>query len=81
MGFELYSELLSQVTPKYHAITAGIAPPNAASIRLHEKCGFQKIGHFSEIGRKFGKWIDVGLAEEFEEGRGRPLELPHEGSN
>jgi phosphinothricin acetyltransferase len=61
VGFELYSELLSQVSPKYHAITAGIALPNDASIRLHEKCGFKKIGRFSEVGRKFGKWIDVGF--------------------
>ena len=61
VGFELYSELLSLVSLNYHSITAGIALPNEASIRLHEKCGFKKIGHFSEVGRKFGKWIDVGF--------------------
>jgi L-amino acid N-acyltransferase YncA len=60
-GFKLYSELLSQVSAKYHAIISGIALPNAASIRLHEKCGFKKVGHFSEVGNKFGKWIDVGF--------------------
>jgi L-amino acid N-acyltransferase YncA len=61
VGFHLYSELLTRVSAKYHVIVAGIALPNEASIRLHEKCGFKKIGHFSEVGRKFEKWIDVGF--------------------
>jgi len=61
IGFELYSKLLARVSAKYHIIVAGIALPNEASVRLHEKCGFKKIGHFSEVGRKFEKWIDVGF--------------------
>lgn len=60
-GYKLYSELLSRVSHKYHVIVAGIALPNDASVRLHEKCGFKKVAHFSEVGRKFGKWIDVGF--------------------
>ena len=61
LGSKLYSELLSKVSQEYHTITAGIALPNDASVRLHEKCGFKKVGHFSEVGRKFGRWIDVGF--------------------
>jgi L-amino acid N-acyltransferase YncA len=61
IGFQLYSELLAQAALKYHIVIAGISLPNGASIRLHEKCGFRKVGHFSEVGRKFGKWIDVGF--------------------
>jgi phosphinothricin acetyltransferase len=61
IGFQLYSELLSQTISKYRTVIAGIALPNEASVRFHEKCGFRKIGHFSEVGRKFGKWIDVGF--------------------
>jgi len=53
IGFQLYSELLSWASEKYHTIVAGISLPNEASVRLHEKCGFRKIGHFSEVGRKF----------------------------
>jgi phosphinothricin acetyltransferase len=60
-GFKLYIELLSQVSTKYHVIIGGIALPNEASVRLHEKCGFEKVGHFLQVGRKFGKWIDVGF--------------------
>ena len=61
IGSRLYSELLSQVVSQRHAIIAGIALPNEASVRLHEKCGFRKVAHFSEVGRKFGTWIDVGF--------------------
>jgi phosphinothricin acetyltransferase len=29
-------------------------------VRLHERLGFEKVAHFSEVGLKFGRWIDVG---------------------
>jgi len=31
---------------------------NAASIRLHESCGFQKVGYLPSVGYKFGRWTD-----------------------
>ncbi|HSK88340.1 MAG TPA: GNAT family N-acetyltransferase [Anaerolineales bacterium] len=61
VGTKLYSELLAEVALQRHIIIGGIALPNEASVRLHEKCGFKKVAHFSEVGRKFGKWIDVGF--------------------
>jgi L-amino acid N-acyltransferase YncA len=61
LGTRLYSELLSQVSIQRHTIIGGIALPNEASVRLHEKCGFRKVAHFSEVGWKFEKWIDVGF--------------------
>jgi phosphinothricin acetyltransferase len=27
---------------------------------LHEKMGFQKVGHFPGVGFKSGAWLDVG---------------------
>ena len=41
-------------------VIGGIAQPNEASVRMHERLGFIKVAHFSEVGLKFGKWIDVG---------------------
>ena len=41
----------------------GIALPNEASVGLHEKLGFRKAGQFTEVGLKFGCWIDVGYWE------------------
>ena len=42
-----------------HAVMAGIALPNEASVALHEKFGFQKVAHFNGVGFKFNRWIDV----------------------
>lgn len=33
--------------------------PNEASQRLHEKLGFREVSRFREVGRKFGRWLDV----------------------
>lgn len=43
-----------------HLVIGGVALPNEASVGLHEKMGFQPVGAFREVGRKFGRWIDVG---------------------
>jgi len=61
IGKLLYKNLLDEISvAEIHAIIAGIALPNEASIRLHEKFGFEKVAHFREIGFKFGRWIDIG---------------------
>ena len=64
IGTRLYEKLLAELqSSDVHAIIAGIALPNDASIRLHEKFGFEKVAHFREVGFKFGRWIDVGYWE------------------
>jgi phosphinothricin acetyltransferase len=61
IGSMLYEALLAQLrAQKYHLAIGGIALPNAASIKLHEKFGFEKVAHFKEVGFKFGHWVDVG---------------------
>lgn len=64
VGLELYSELLKQLGAMgVHAVYGVITVPNEKSNRLHEKLGFIKCGHFTEVGFKFNKWIDVGYWE------------------
>ncbi|MFT4163583.1 GNAT family N-acetyltransferase [Shinella sp.] len=46
-----------------HVMIAGIEAENAASIRLHEKLGFRVVGRFSEVGIKFGRWLDLTCME------------------
>jgi L-amino acid N-acyltransferase YncA len=61
IGTSLYSELLARLQQLgRHRAMGVIALPNEASVALHEKLGFRKVGHFNELGFKFGKWIDVG---------------------
>ena len=38
---------------------AGITLPNDASVALHRSVGFEPVGIFQSVGRKFGKWHDV----------------------
>lgn len=61
LGSQLYDALLDDLRrQKVHVVIGGIALPNPASIRLHEKFGFQKVAHFKEVGFKFDRWVDVG---------------------
>lgn len=64
IGTRLYDRLFSEMADTLvHALVAGIALPNDASIAFHEKLGFKKVAHFREIGYKLGRWIDVGYWE------------------
>ncbi len=42
-----------------HRAFAGIALPNEASIALHCALGFEPVGVYQEVGRKFGRFWDV----------------------
>ena len=62
IGTKLYTELLKQLKQqKYHTVIGGLTLPNEASIKLHEKFGFQEVAHFKQVGYKFNKWLDVGF--------------------
>jgi len=61
LGTLLYRALFQQLAAlNYHMAIGGISLPNEASIALHEKFGMQKVAHFSEVGFKFDRWVDVG---------------------
>jgi phosphinothricin acetyltransferase len=47
----------------FHAVLARIAGNNEASVALHAACGFELIGTEREVGRKFGRWLDVVCME------------------
>jgi len=46
-----------------HVIVAGIAGDNEESIRLHQRHGFAEVGRMPEVGRKFGRWLDLVLMQ------------------
>jgi L-amino acid N-acyltransferase len=43
----------------FHAVIARIVGGHEASIALHRACGFDLVGVEREVGRKFGRWLDV----------------------
>ena len=61
MGASLYAALIERLKSLgMHVVIGGAALPNAASIALHERLGFEYVGTFREVGWKFERWIDVG---------------------
>lgn len=63
-GSRLYEELFRSLEGEdVHRAYAGIALPNPASIALHERFGFERVAHFTEQGRKFGRYWDVAWFE------------------
>lgn len=58
VGSALYEALFQALSPQgLHRAVVGIALPNEASVRLHEKFGFRKVGVFSEYACKRGQRI------------------------
>lgn len=59
-GSRLYTQLFAALKAAgVHAVIGGVALPNEASLRLHQKFGFAQVAHFKEVGFKFNRWIDV----------------------
>lgn len=46
-----------------HALLARITVGSDASVRLHRALGFQPVGTLREVGRKFGKLLDVEVLQ------------------
>lgn len=47
----------------FHSIIARIADSQQASLELHEQMGFELVGVEREVGRKFGRWLDVSVMQ------------------
>jgi L-amino acid N-acyltransferase len=47
----------------FHSVVGRIVGGHDASIALHKACGFEQIGCEREVGRKFGRWLDVVLMQ------------------
>lgn len=45
----------------HHVMIADIESGNAASIRLHERHGFERAGTIPQVGTKFGTWLDLTI--------------------
>ena len=60
VGKLLLASLLDAATASgFHAVMARIVDGHEASIGLHASLGFDRTGVEREVGRKFGRWLDV----------------------
>jgi phosphinothricin acetyltransferase len=64
VGLSLLRELVrASEAAGVWTLQAGIFPENAASLALHERCGFRVVGRRERIGCRDGRWRDVVLME------------------
>lgn len=57
-----------------HTIVAGIDSENEVSINLHRQFGFQTTGQLSQVGYKFGRWLDLVFMQKILENNLEPDE-------
>jgi len=70
VGSRLYAALFASIDGEdVERVVAGVGMPNPASVRLHRRFGFRRVGTFHRVGRKFDRYWDVTWFE-------RPLHLP-----
>ena len=68
IGKRLMQEILAQGQEGgLHTVVARIAESNEASVRLHEAFGFEHVGTMKEVGKKFGKLLDVHIMQKIYE--------------
>ena len=59
-GRAILSELVALATIHgFHSVIGRIVGGHEASIGLHRSCAFDLVGIEREVGRKFGRWLDV----------------------
>ena len=48
-------------TQGIHVLIAGVSGENEAAIAFHRAIGFTEAARLPEVGRKFGRWMDLVL--------------------
>ncbi len=62
LGKALYEALIASATAKgFRELIGIIALPNASSVALHHRFGFEQVGFLKRVGYKFDRYIDVGI--------------------
>jgi phosphinothricin acetyltransferase len=60
IGSALLRDLIARASVLGYRATIGVIDADqTASIALHSKFGFQKVGHLKQVGLKFNRWLDV----------------------
>lgn len=60
VGGALMRELIDRARAMgKHVMIGGVDADNTASLRFHERLGFEKVAHFKQVGFKFDRWLDL----------------------
>lgn len=78
VGAALLDELVVRAANHgFHAMFARIVGGHEASLALHRRARFEEVGHEREVGRKFGRWLDVVIMERLLHPATEPALNPH----
>ncbi|KAI0776007.1 GCN5-related N-acetyltransferase [Trametes elegans] len=68
VGEKLLQALLAETRKqggRFHTIIAGVTTENERTVHFWQKQGFALQGTLREVGRKFGRWLDVSYFQLF----------------
>lgn len=62
LGRQLYQALIEAIRVRgFREVIGCLALPNEASVALHDRLDFKKVGHLPGAGFKFGRYVDIGF--------------------
>lgn len=62
VGRALLAALIGHArTAGRHVMVGAVDAENVASLALHDRAGFRRVGYLPQVGAKFGRWLDLVL--------------------
>ena len=73
LGTGLLTELVEAATQRgIHVMIGGLSADNETSLRLHQRLGFVETARMPQVGKKFGRWLDLVFVQLILDERQRP---------
>lgn len=64
LGTVLMTALISDARRRgFHVMVGGVDASNAGSLAFHARLGFEQVAEFRQVGRKFGRWLDLAFVQ------------------
>jgi L-amino acid N-acyltransferase YncA len=73
LGTRLLSELIEAAAARgIHVMIGGLSADNDVSLKLHQRLGFVETARMPQVGKKFGRWLDLVFVQLVLDDRRRP---------
>lgn len=73
LGTRLLTELVAAASERgIHVMVGGLSADNETSLRLHRRLGFVETARMPQVGKKFGRWLDLVFVQRILDERERP---------